>query len=53
MRQIGKEQYRVEVSKRFAALEGFDAEVQINCARETIAENIKISAKETRLAQHL
>jgi hypothetical protein len=28
----GKEQYRVEVSKRFAALEDLDAEVEINSA---------------------
>jgi hypothetical protein len=26
----GKEEYRVEVSKRFAALEDLDAEVEIN-----------------------
>jgi hypothetical protein len=30
----GKERYRVEVSNRFAALEGLDAEVEINSARE-------------------
>jgi hypothetical protein len=41
----GKEQYRVEVSNRFAALEDLDAEVDINSAWETIRENIKISAK--------
>jgi hypothetical protein len=28
----GKEQYRVEVSNRFAALEELDAEVEINSA---------------------
>jgi hypothetical protein len=38
----GKEQYRVEVSNRFAALEDLDAEVEINSAWETIKENIKI-----------
>jgi hypothetical protein len=43
----GKEQYRVEVSNRFAALEDLDAEVEINSAWETIRENIKISAKES------
>jgi hypothetical protein len=43
----GKEQFRVEVSNRFAALEDFDAEVEINSAWETIRENIKISAKES------
>jgi hypothetical protein len=39
----GKEQFRVEVSNRFAAL---DTEVEINSALETIRENINISAKE-------
>jgi hypothetical protein len=42
-----KEQYRVEISNRFAALENFDAEAYINRARETARENIKISAKES------
>jgi hypothetical protein len=42
----GKEQYCVEVSNRFAALEDLDAEVDINSAWGTIRENIKISAKE-------
>jgi hypothetical protein len=41
------EQYQVEVSNRFAALEDLDAEVDINSAWETIRENIKISAKES------
>jgi hypothetical protein len=41
----GKEKYRVEVSNRFANLEGFDAEVEINSAWETIGENMKISDK--------
>jgi hypothetical protein len=43
----GKEQFRVEVSNRFAALEDLDAEKEINSAWETIRENIKISAKES------
>jgi hypothetical protein len=43
----GKEQYRVEVSNRFAALEDLDAEVEINSAWRMIRENIKISAKES------
>jgi hypothetical protein len=43
----GKEQFCVEVSNRFAALEDLDAEVEINSAWETIRENIKISAKES------
>jgi hypothetical protein len=33
---VGKEQFRVEASKRFAALEDLDAEVEINSAWETI-----------------
>jgi hypothetical protein len=43
----GKEQYHVEISKRFAALENIDTEVDINRAWKTIRENIKISAKES------
>jgi hypothetical protein len=41
----GKEQFRVEVSNRFAALEDLDDEVEINSAWEIIREKIKISAK--------
>jgi hypothetical protein len=40
-----KEQYRVEVSNRFAALEDLDAEVEINSAWETIRENTKLQPK--------
>jgi hypothetical protein len=43
----GKEQYHVEVSNRFAALEHLDTSVEINSAWETIRENIKIKAKES------
>jgi hypothetical protein len=43
----GKEQFRVEVSNRFVALEDLDTEMEINGAWETIRENIKISAKES------
>jgi hypothetical protein len=43
-----KEQYRVEVSKGFAALEDLDAEVEINGAWEMIRDNIKISAKDSQ-----
>jgi hypothetical protein len=43
----GEEQYRVEVSNRFAALEDLVAEVEINSAWEMIRENIKISAKKS------
>jgi hypothetical protein len=37
----GKEQFRVEVSNRFAALEDLDAEVEINSTWEMIRYNIK------------
>jgi hypothetical protein len=43
----GKEPYHVEISNRFAALENFGTEVDINRTWETIRENIKISAKES------
>jgi hypothetical protein len=46
----GKEQYRVEVSNRFAALEDLDAEVEINSAWETIRENIKIQPKKNEIS---
>jgi hypothetical protein len=38
---VGKEQYHVEVSNRFAALEDLDTEVEINSAWETIQEKPK------------
>jgi hypothetical protein len=43
----GKEQFRVEVSNRFAALDDSDTEVDtsINSAWETIRENIKNQTK--------
>jgi hypothetical protein len=34
----GKEQYRVEISNRFAALKNLDTDVDINRALETIRE---------------
>ncbi|PNF34812.1 hypothetical protein B7P43_G03788 [Cryptotermes secundus] len=43
----GKEQYCVEISHRFAALENLDTEVDVNKTWETIRENIKMSAKES------
>jgi hypothetical protein len=43
----GKEQYRVEISSRFTALENLDTEEDINRYWETIRENIKISANES------
>jgi hypothetical protein len=45
----GKEQFCVEVSDRFAALEDLDTEEGINIAWETIREIIKISAEECLL----
>jgi hypothetical protein len=42
-----KEQYRVEISNRFAALEELDTEMDINRAWETIRGSTKISAKES------
>jgi hypothetical protein len=41
----GTEQYRVEISNRFAALENSDDDVDINRSCGTIRENIKFSAK--------
>jgi hypothetical protein len=41
------EQFRVDVSNRFAALEDLDIEMEINSAWETIRENINVSAKES------
>lgn len=43
----GKEQYRVEISERFAALENLDAQMDINRTGETYRE-YQISAKERR-----
>jgi hypothetical protein len=42
-----KEQFCVEGSNRFAALEDLDTEVEINSAWEMIRQNIQISAKES------
>jgi hypothetical protein len=42
----GKEQYCVEISDRFTAMENLNAVLDINSASEAIRENIKISAKE-------
>jgi hypothetical protein len=38
----GKEQYLVEISDRFTALENLDTELDFNRAWETIREDIKI-----------
>jgi hypothetical protein len=42
-----EETCRVEVSNRFAALEDFITEVEINSTWKMIRENMKISAKES------
>ncbi|PNF35986.1 hypothetical protein B7P43_G02286 [Cryptotermes secundus] len=42
-----KEQYHVEISNRFAALENLDTEVDVNKVWNTIRVNIKISVKES------
>jgi hypothetical protein len=45
-----KEQYQVKITKRFAALENFYDNVDMNGAWENIRENIKIfSQREPRL----
>jgi hypothetical protein len=41
-----KEKYQVEISNKFAALESLDESFDINNARKSIRENIKISAKD-------
>jgi hypothetical protein len=41
----GKEQYRVGISNRFAALQNLDIDMRLRS--ETVTENIKISAKES------
>jgi hypothetical protein len=43
----GKEQFCVEVSNRFSALEDLDAKIEINSAWEAIRGNITTSAKES------
>ncbi|PNF18255.1 hypothetical protein B7P43_G16301, partial [Cryptotermes secundus] len=44
---VGKEQYCVEISNRFAALENLETEVDVYKAWETIRENVKIAARES------
>jgi hypothetical protein len=44
----GKDQYHVQVSNRFAALEDLYAEVEIGSAWEAVAVNSKISVKERK-----
>jgi hypothetical protein len=40
-----KEQYRVKITSRFAAVENFDDTVDMNRAWENIRENIKLQPK--------
>jgi hypothetical protein len=42
-----KKQYQVTIKNKFAALENLDDNGDINKARETIRENIRISGKES------
>jgi hypothetical protein len=42
-----KEQYQIKLTNRFATLENFDGNVDMNRAWENIRENIKTSAKES------
>jgi hypothetical protein len=42
-----KEQYRVEVSHGFTAMECFGSEIEIKSASDTSKENIKLSVKES------
>jgi hypothetical protein len=37
-----KEQYQVKISNRFAALENFEDDIDINSTWESITENIKL-----------
>ncbi|PNF26181.1 hypothetical protein B7P43_G04378 [Cryptotermes secundus] len=43
----GKEQYCVEISNRFTALEILETELDVNRVWEAIRENVKMSAKES------
>jgi hypothetical protein len=43
----GEDQYRVEVSNRFSALDDLDTEVDISSAWEMIGKNIKFSVKKS------
>jgi hypothetical protein len=45
----GKEQYRVEISNTFTALENFDTEVDTNRAWETIREYQNFCRRESRV----
>jgi hypothetical protein len=45
----GKEKYHIEVSNRFAAMEDFGTEVEINSTWETIREYKNFSERESRL----
>jgi RNAse (barnase) inhibitor barstar len=42
----GEEQYHVEISSRFEALENLGADVDVNTAWKTVGENVKIPVKE-------
>jgi hypothetical protein len=44
-----KEQYRVEISNRFAALENLGTEMDINSVWETIRDNQNFCQRQSRL----
>jgi hypothetical protein len=44
---VAKQQYHVEISSRFAALESLDAKMNISRSYETVRENMRTSAKES------
>jgi hypothetical protein len=46
----GEEQYRIEITNRFAALKNLQAEVDINRTWETIRESEYFSQRESRLS---
>jgi hypothetical protein len=48
-----KEQYRVEISNRLAALENLDDNVDINRVWETVTENIKFQPKGVQVIANL
>jgi hypothetical protein len=50
-RRRGKEKFQVETSNRFADLESLDESFDINNIWESIRENIKTSAKKSRISE--
>jgi hypothetical protein len=48
-----RKQYQIEISNRFAALENFSDDEDINRVWQNIKENVKTSAKESLSLQEL